>query len=214
MDVINNTNNTNNVNNVNNVNNNTWTRDKEKDLIQDVAMGMSFSSLSNKYGKSAESIELRLKRIIYDNVMSGKRIEQIAQLLKMSDDKVRTYFYSYKDFREKHKGVSEVENITNHAITAVNEMINIPQPLAQPLAQLNMQTGGHSKQNDKDREDDVVVRKINRKMKQLEAENQVIKTIIENKDLHKQLNKMIKDGVVDHDVKSLIKEYGRRGKKK
>ena len=199
----------NNVNNANIVNvDGTWTRDKEKELIQDVSAGMSFLSLSTKYGKSPEAIELRLKRIIYDNVMSGRRIEQISQLLHMSDDKIRTYFYSYKDFREKHKGVSDIENMIQPSIP--ENQLNVPQ--------MNIQLGGYAKQHDRydkhDKETDVVVRKINRKMKQLEAENKVIKTIIENKDLHKQLNKMIKEGVVDHDVKSLIKEYGKRDTKK
>ena len=161
-----------------------WTREEELTLIKDVADGKSLDVIATKHGRSASAMELRLKKIIYENASSGKSLESISKLLKLSEDKVRQYFYSYKEFKEKHTGlVDDAPFADIHAGGAKLGLVN---------------------ENPK-------VEKIEGKLKKLELENKILRLIVENKDLTHKLNRLIKDGKVDKSIKSLIKAIRKTG---
>lgn len=171
-----------------------WTREEELNFIKEISQGLQINQLAIKHNRTTSSMELRLKKIIYENVLAGKSIDTISKALKLSQEMIRQYFISYKEFRDKYKGVADIDNIDPDLIKVTSDQQN--------LLKNDVQTGG-----------DVLVRKVNNKIKQLETENKIIKTIIENKELRAKMNKMVKDGVIDYNVKLLIREFNKQSKK-
>lgn len=161
-----------------------WTRDEELNLIKDISAGVSLEKLAEKHNRSISAIELRLKKIIYENMLAGKSLDMISKLLNISEDKTRQYFYSYKEFKEKHTGLVDDINISNKIDNEEKQNVEI-------------QSGGKSSNEKMD--------KIKSKLKKMEEENKIIKLIVENKELTHKLNKLIKDGKLDESVKKLIK---------
>jgi len=172
-----------------------WTREEELNFIKEISQGQQIDQLAIKHNRSKSSMDLRLKKIIYENVIAGKSIDTISKALKLPQDMARQYFVSYKEFREKYKGVSDIDNINPGLIKVTSDQ--------QHLIKDDSQSGGG----------DALVSKVNNKIKQLETENKMIRTIIENKELRSKMNKMVKDGIIDHNVKLLIKEFNKRSKK-
>ena len=206
MSNTNNTNNANNISNVSGVGNARWTRDEEMSLIKDIASGLQIELLSQKHNRSNSAIELRLKKIIYENVKSGKSLQNISHLLKLPSDKTAQYYYAYKEFKEKHTGVADNEiNVTNNAINVANTVKTfVPQVQTQ-------QGGDNSNVNniniEKAFQEPNNLEKIESKLRRLEMENRILKLVVENKELTQQLNKLIKEGKVDPSIKTLIKVF-------
>ena len=92
------------------ITNNKWTRDEELILMKEISNGETLEDISTKHHRSIPSVELRLKKIIFENVNGGKKIENVASVLNLPVNKIREYFYSYKEFREKHKSIEELDN--------------------------------------------------------------------------------------------------------
>jgi len=171
-------------------NNLRWTREEELNLIKDISTGESLEKLATKHNRSVSAVELRLKKIIYENATAGKSLEDLAKLLNIPIDKIRQYFYSYKEFREKHTGA--VDAVIPPLPPAKTESVqNIAISNQQPVV---LAGGGNEKMN-----------KIKSRLRKMEEENRIIKLIVENKELTHKLNKLIKEGKLDESVKKLIK---------
>lgn len=164
-----------------------WTREDELLLIKEISHGKSLDTLANSEqfkGRDKGALEWRLSKIIFENVWGGKTISNISKALNVPYDKTNEYFNSYKKFRDNHAGISAIDGI-EHGKEKVDE-----------------QTGGEN--------GDILINKINKRIKDIEKENNMIKIIIENKELHKKLDKMVKDGTINHNVKLLVKEFKKR----
>jgi hypothetical protein len=166
-----------------------WTREEELNLIKDISLGTTLDSLAIKHNRSVSAMELRLKKIIYENASEGKSLESISKLLNIPEDKVRQYFYSYKEFREKHTG------LVDDVIPVINN-----QSKSNDIHQSKSEQTGGSKGGS-----DEKMNKIKSKLRKMEEENRIIKLIVENKELTHKLNKLIKEGKLDESVKKLIK---------
>ena len=188
-----------------------WTREEEINLVKNISGGVTFADLAIKHDRSENAIELRLKQIIYENVLSGKSIDSLSKTLNMNKDRVQQYYYAYKDFIEKKTGGSKINNNV-HIPTVIN--IDKPKPIIptrqvvatfeqhkEPVIEKHLDitemTGGNKNKSKLD--------KINNKLKKLELENKIMKLIVENKDLSSKLNNLIKDKKVDANVKNVIK---------
>ena len=189
-----------------------WTRDEEINLVKNISGGATFTDLAIKHDRSENAIELRLKQIIYENILSGKSIDTLAKTLNINNDKIQQYYYSYKDFIEKksggHKSISS--NIhksinTSHIDNTVNNLVTNKHSNQTHLSITEM-TGGKSNTHDKfNTEYTNNIHKINSKLKKLELENKIIKLVVENKDLTAKLNDLIQNNRVDSNVKNVIK---------
>ncbi len=181
-----------------------WTREEELTLIKDIADGQTLDMIATKHGRSTSAMELRLKKIIYENASSGKSLEYISKLLKLSEDKVRQYFYSYKEFKEKHTGlVDDVipSNVPSNVPVVNSQTGGFNTSGPNPNIGLNLSTNSKKEKVDK----------IEGKLKKLELENKILRLIVENKDLTHRLNKLIKEGKVDKSIKGLIKTIRKSG---
>lgn len=152
-----------------------WTQQHEMELINDVTNGKNLNLFAQSHNRSISAVELRLKKIIYENHTSGVPLQKISQLLKLDLDKITQYYYSYKEFKEKRKPVEPVV-----------------QTIVEPVAHVEPSNN---------------LDKIESKLKKLEAENRILKLVIDNKNLNQQLNELIVEGKVNPNVKHLIKIF-------
>jgi hypothetical protein len=194
---------------------NRWTKDEELLLIKDIASGINIDIIAKTKNRSSSAIELRLKKIIYENISSGKNINDIAKILNINIDKIRQYFYSYKDFKEKHTGI--VDNVMmNKNIAQIKDNLIDELHMGKNNAQFNdiinknnIHIGGNGESiyNEKiKKQDDVFIKsKIDKKLNKLELENKALKLIVENKDLTNKINNMISEGNIDKNIKKIIK---------
>ena len=91
-----------------------WSNDEELKFINSIKKGMSFEELSTKHNRSVSALELRLKKIIYDNIVKGKSKNKIASLLNINIIKLEQYYNSYVDFlKSKELKESNESNKSN-----------------------------------------------------------------------------------------------------
>lgn len=182
-----------------------WTQDEELKLIQDISTGININIIAVKHNRSESAVLLRLKKIIYENAIAGRSIQNISKLLNLNEEKTRQYFYSYKEFKEKH---TELVDNNFQKLQNKEQTMNINNPkISQQYIQNNnnnvieqpSQFGGEATRK---------IQKIQSKMHRIENENKILKLIVENKELTHKLNKMIKDGKIDKNIKKLIKVIG------
>lgn len=87
-----------------------WDKNEELNFLQEIASGKSMDNIAKDHDRSASALDLRLKKIIFDNITAGKKEESMAKLLNMPQDKVKQYFYEYKGFLEKKGKLNDTVN--------------------------------------------------------------------------------------------------------
>jgi hypothetical protein len=148
-----------------------WTVEEEGKLLKLIASGKTCKELSGgsyDFNRSENALELRLKKVIYDNIMNKKPADKIAQLLNMPREKIMQYFNSYKDYIDKQKQTGGDENnIVSHKSDKINNI--------QKLSNQN-QNGGTDMNLDN-----------------IEKQNKKMKLLLENYILKQKLSKLLKD---------------------
>ena len=119
-----------------------WTINEEKQLINDIANSKSYDELASKYNRSANALELRIKKIVYDNIAAKRTPEMIGGQLNLPVDKVKQYFYSYKEMLEKRgkpvSGIDVNNNIKQETIGAGNNISAKPNNLNMSMSAGNI----------------------------------------------------------------------------
>lgn len=103
-----------------------WNNDEELKLIKDISNGVSMDVIAGKHNRSVNAIQLRLEKIIYENIISGKSVETLGRLLNLSNDKIEQYNTSYKNFlsQQKKDDSHEIEQIGGANIERLNHKID------------------------------------------------------------------------------------------
>ena len=95
-----------------------WTPNEELDMIKMIRTGASIEDISKKHKRAVSDIEKRLRKVIYENILGGKSIKNVALTLNMSEDKVSLYFDMQKEYlknkREEKDKKKEEENNQNN----------------------------------------------------------------------------------------------------
>jgi len=169
-----------------------WTVQEERNLIQDIKNNKSFQELAPKYNRTPNALELRIKKIVYDNISANKSIDMIGGHLNLPTDKVKQYFYSYKEMLEKRgmKPLAEgslsnnnnnidnkIENDTKTNIIKENSVVN----------KLVNQKGGDNNINN------------------IRNENEVFNDILKNISMRKKLKKLLKEGKLNNNMKKILR---------
>jgi hypothetical protein len=155
--------------------NNRWTIQEESNLLKSIASGKTCKDLTGGFNRSENALELRLKKIIYENISKGKEPERIATLLNYPKDKVMQYFYSYKDYinKQEQKGGNNINNDNKISqLEKINNLPDINQIKSNNIQQNNM-SGGN-------------------KLDSIEKQNKHMKLLIENYILKQKLSKIVK----------------------
>ena len=95
--------------------NNRWTNEEESKLLKSISSGKTCKELCGGFNRSENALELRLKKIIFENISNGKPADRISTLLNMPKDKIMQHYYSYKDYIDKQTNKTqnggEINNI-------------------------------------------------------------------------------------------------------
>lgn len=160
-----------------------WTVEEEGKLLKLIASGKTCKELSGgtyDFNRSENALELRLKKVIYDNIMNKKPADKIAQLLNMPREKIMQYFYSYKDYIDKQKQAGGDDNNIisqkSDKINNIQKLSNLNMPIRQNQNALINQNGGTD---------------IN--LDNIEKQNKKMKLLLENYILKQKLSKLLKD---------------------
>jgi hypothetical protein len=163
-----------------------WTLEEEKRLIKAVKHGDDLSSLAKELDRSENALELRVKKIIYDTIAANKSISSISRNLNLSEDKIRQYFYSFKDMMDK-KGKSTID-INDKEETHEKDDKNV-------LSQLGRETQHKKTHKSNSHKTNKVSDKSN--LEKIELQNQKIGIILKNIELKHELKKALKDNKLD-----------------
>ena len=154
-----------------------WTLDEEKKLIKAVKHGKSLDNLVKEFDRSENALELRIKKIIYDTISEKKSLKSIAKSLNFTEDKVKQYFYSYKDMMEK-KGKDTVDIVDDKE---------------------------KKKDNQLKREEKTTVHK-SANLELIKKQNDQMMIILKHIELKKELKKLLEGGKIDDKLKAILKE--------
>jgi hypothetical protein len=152
--------------------NNRWTIEEESKLLKSISTGKTCKELCGGFNRSENALELRLKKIIFENISNGKPADRISTLLNMPKDKIMQYYYSYKDYVDKQQNKQSGGDIN------VSEKINQTTKLEQINKNMNINTNNISGGYDN--------------LENLETQNKKMKLLIENYILKQKLSKILK----------------------
>jgi hypothetical protein len=196
-----------------------WTLEEEKKLIRQIKHSSDLSSLAKELNRSENALELRIKKIIYDSVAGNKSIENISKSLNLSEDRVKQYFYSYKDMMEKNgkNTVDIVENKDKNDILT-NIKLHIDEKKESKHDSKFVSKGGsrkhsrkeHSKKDskkhskkDSKKEHSNSTHKID--LDKLKKQNDKMETILKNIQLKNEIKKALKTNKLDKHEIQIVK---------
>ena len=158
-----------------------WEKNEEALLLKGIASGKSITDISHELQRGGNAVQLRLKKIIYDNLNENKSVNDISKVLNLPKEKVTQYYYSYKEHSEKQQKIKEIKSSnlqggnqnTLNIIPIVDPNIKqeINKQLTKPLSN-SIQNGGS-------------------KIDELKEQNIKMKLIIENHILKRKLSKIL-----------------------
>jgi hypothetical protein len=162
--------------------NNRWTLEEESKLLKSIKSGKTYKELSGGFNRSENALELRVKKIIFENISSGKSADRISSLLNMPKDKIMQYYYAYKDYINKQNDNLSGGNIQSDK--AINKS-KISQ-----LSEIN-----YNKNNNKNNNNNNIIggnNDLNINELELELQNKKMELLINNYILKRKLKKIIK----------------------
>lgn len=159
-----------------------WTKNEEREIIRDISNGKTFKDIATSHNRSETAVELRIKKIIYENIEKGLTPIKMSKILNISESKVSQFYYEYKGFTEKKQN-GGVSNLVDGGTKDIKPNI-IPE-------------------NKVDIKPDNKEVKINKLLR----ENELMKEIIDNIEMKRKINKYVKEGILGEDVKDIIRKY-------
>lgn len=175
-----------------------WTKEEEKKLLASIASGQPLDNIALNHNRSKNAIELRLKKIIYDNVIKSSDtssiINKLASILKLPADRINQYYYEYKGFIEKKKPPPQTLSQNSIQHNSIQQNSIQPNSIAQ-TQQLSQQGGIIAQKN---------------KIDIIQKENQIMKDILENIKMKNRIRKLIKDGKLNKKIKTKIYKLSRK----
>lgn len=190
--------------------NNRWTHEEELRLIKGISEGKQFNVLSTEFGRSESALELRLKKIIYENIKAGKSASLLARSMNIPEDKINQYYYSFAEHLEKHgpkitnpvqPPPSLVDNVETKISQPFKPVENTGTLLSKPVEQSTL-VGGKIDNNITN----VKKHRSEKILSRLENENKIMTAVVENKNLREQINKMLKKGTIDKKTRKILKK--------
>ena len=172
-----------------------WTLEEESKLLKLIASGKTCKELTGGFNRSENALELRLKKIIYDNINNNKSVEKISNLLHLNKDIVMQHYYSYKDYTEKQKG-GNLENPGDNNVnisstkinsdTKINKLHNLTNQMNNINGNTNINTNNNTNKN-------MIGGNTSGRIHILEEQNRKMKLILENYVLKHKITKLLRN---------------------
>lgn len=180
-----------------------WTKDEELNFIKGISEGRSMDDLSVVHDRTPSALELRLKKIIYDNVSKGRTTKSLSRLLNMSRDKILQYHFSYADWREKNgKPAKKIDIDAEQSGGGKREKDKSKKrkKKREKREKTKKKRRKHKKKRDRQSGGNV-----DDKIKELDDQNRLFETIIKNNSMKEQIRAMYKDKNIDDSIRKIIR---------
>lgn len=108
-----------------------WNISEEKQLIKEIANDKKIEYIAKKHNRSVNAINLRIKKIIYDNINNDyneTKEKKLASLFKLPKETIKKYYYEYKGFIEKKEETKTKTNkqpLPKKSKTKSNQIVKI-----------------------------------------------------------------------------------------
>jgi hypothetical protein len=158
-----------------------WSNDEELMLIKKIASGQKIETIAKDHDRTIPAVLKRLEKITFENIESGKSVNNISTKLHLKPDVVKKLYDSYK------KTYGQKLNMLNRKVSNTFDNNTFDN---NKIDKSVVHVGG---------------KKINHNLKKLMLENKVISELILNKNLTKELNDLINSGKIDGNVKHIVK---------
>jgi hypothetical protein len=163
-----------------------WTTSEEGKLLKLIASGKTCKELTGGFNRSENALELRLKKIIYDNINNNKPVEKISELLHMNKDIIMQHHYSYKDYIEKQKGGNADNSGNDNNPNIMSTKINSESKINKLNTQMNNNIQNIQNKN-------MIGGNSSDRIQRLEEQNKKMKLILENYVLKHKITKLLKN---------------------
>ena len=180
--------------------NNRWTFEEESKLLKLVSSGKTYKELSGGFNRSENALELRVKKIVYENISNNKSPEKISELLSIPKDKIMQYYYSYKDHLEREQklvggnvtAVSEKSNSKlDNGLSKIDNLSRLNQNPTKPVKPIEFNNNNNNNNNNNKVGGSYTSDKLE-KLEKLELQNKKMKLLLENHVLKHKLAKLFK----------------------
>ncbi len=179
--------------------NNRWTFQEESKLLKLVSSGKSYKELSGGFNRSENALELRVKKIVYENISNNKSPEKISELLNMPKDKVMQYYYSYKDHLEREQKMAggnvsakDTEKSQSKLDTGLSKIDNLSRLSQNPSKPVKPIEFNNNNNNNNNKIGGSYTSEKLEKLEKLELQNKKMKLLLENHILKHKLAKLFK----------------------
>ena len=200
-----------------------WTLEEEKKLIREVKNGSNLSGLSKELNRSENALELRIKKIIYDSIAGNKSINSISRSLNLPEEKVKQYFYSYKDMMEKTGkktiDIDKKNDIDKNKETDILSNINLQMQINENNKEKKNNKGDkeekeykggsrkeHKRNSKKDHHKDHHKDHRQIDLDKLKRQNDKMETILKNIQLKNEIKKALKTNKLDKREIKIVKD--------
>lgn len=192
-----------------------WDKEEKSTLIKLYSSGKTFEEIGQKLERSESAIRLRLQSIVYDGIVKGMTVSDIASILKKDADTVKQMFYAYRSFKEGRgesvvsidvvsKTLSDAKSKTtqtskNAKAAKANAQKNMSELIDKNISDRASRANQISKvshtQNEKSRTSDA---------DKLIEQNEIMEAIINNRELKKQIKMLYKQNKLTEDEKRIL----------
>lgn len=204
-----------------------WSSDDKIELMRLYASGRSYEEISKTLDRSPNAIKLRLEAIIYENLIKDKPVKLLIRLLNTDIDTIKQFYYSHKSFLQAAgKKVHDItfpnneenndkeliggsfegkQRSVNSNDNSINQSENYNTMQRNDIKYNNIKNTKHRTliKNDKANEQNDIIQKkydhltSTNKLQYIENENYILKEIIKNHKMKKQVRKLYVDGKLD-----------------
>lgn len=151
------------------MNNKRWDSAEKIQLMKLYSQGRTYEDIASLLNRSPNAVKLRVESIVYDNLSKGKDMGLLVKTLNKSPDMIKQLYYSHKSFKE-----SRGEEVSNIEFGKYDSMIG-------GKTQPKVLHGG-----------------MDRRIERIEKENKVLRGIIENYKMKRQIRKLYANGKLDN----------------
>lgn len=172
--------------------NNKWSEDELAKLVKLIKEKKSLMQIGSELNRSENAVRIKLSGIIFKNIQNHMSVEDVAKSLNMTPDEVETYHKEYNSLlKNRVKSIEkDIGGSNNTETKESNKDTKTHSDTTKHTVSDSTQKGG----------------KKEKILSDLEYENRLIKSMIDNKVLHRQLNKLIREGKITPDVKLFLKQ--------
>jgi len=190
-----------------------WDKDEKSTLIKLYSSGKTFEEIGQKLDRSESAVRLRLQFIVYDGIVKGMTVSDIAGIFKNDADTVKQMFYAYRSFKEgRGESVVPIDAVSKTLddkskagragkTAKTNAQKNMSELIDKNISDRASRASQISKAS---RSQDAKSKTSDANANKLIEQNEIMEAIINNRELKKQIKMLYKQNKLTEDEKRIL----------